>query len=125
VALVPGGLREAGVALGLPRWRVSLQLVLRAAIPGVITGALLAVARAAGEAAPLLFTAFGNHLLNTNPDRATGALPLVIYQNALTPYPELQQQAWGAALLLVAIVLIINVGSRFVLRRQIAMAGRL
>lgn len=123
--LVPNGIREAGLALGLPRWRVALQLVLRAGMPGVVTGCLLAVARASGETAPLLFTAFGNQILNTDPGRATMALPLVVYKYALTPYPELQHEAWGAALVLVVLVLAVNVLSRLVLRRQIALAARL
>ena len=122
--LVPPGLREAGLALGLPRWRVALQLMLRAALPGVVTGALLAVARAAGETAPLLFTAFGNRRLVFNPAEPMPALPLTVFHNALTPYKDLQQQAWGAALLLVVLVLIVNLGSRLALRRQIAFAGR-
>jgi phosphate transport system permease protein len=123
--LVPGGIREAGLALGLPRWRVALQLVLRAGTPGVVTGCLLAVARASGETAPLLFTAFGNQILNLNPNGPVAALPLIVYKYALTPYPALQRQAWGAALVLVVLILIVNVGSRLVLRRQIALAGRL
>ena len=125
VALVPGSLREAGLALGLPRWRVALQLILPAAAPGVITGALLAVARAAGETAPLLFTAFGNRFLNLDPGRAMSALPLIVFHNALTPYPSLVEQAWGAALILIVLTLAINLASRFALRRQIALAGRL
>ncbi|MEP7104346.1 MAG: phosphate ABC transporter permease PstA [Chloroflexota bacterium] len=122
--LVPAGLREAGLALGLPRWRVALQLMLRAALPGVVTGALLAVARAAGETAPLLFTGFGNRLLNLNPSQPMSALPLVVFHDALTPYKELQDQAWGAALILVVMVLIVNLASRYALRRQIAFAGK-
>jgi phosphate transport system permease protein len=125
IALIPGGLREAGLALGLPRWRVSLQLILPAAAPGVVTGALLSVARAAGETAPLLFTGFGNRFFNVDPAGPMSALPLIVFHDALTPYPSLQQQAWGAALLLVALVLIVNIASRLVLRRQIALANRL
>ena len=125
VALIPSGLRESGLALGLPRWRVSLQLILPAAAPGVITGALLSVARASGETAPLLFTAFGNQLLSLDPTHAIQALPLTVYQYALTPYKSLQDQAWGAALVLVVMVLGINLVSRWVLRRQIALAGQL
>lgn len=125
VALIPNGLRESGLALGLSRWRVSLQLILPAAAPGVITGALLAVARASGETAPLLFTAFGNQIFNLDPTRAMQALPLTVYQYALTPYQSLQDQAWGAALVLVALVLVINLASRWVLRRQIALAAQL
>jgi phosphate transport system permease protein len=125
VGLIPGGLRESGLALGLPRWRVSLQLIVPAAAPGVITGALLAVARAAGETAPLLFTGFGNPLWSVDPTHAMSALPLIVFRDALTPYKELQDQAWGAALVLVTMVLAINLASRWVLRRQIRLAGQL
>lgn len=123
VSLIPNGLRESGLALGLPRWRVSLQLILPAAAPGVVTGALLAIARASGETAPLLFTSFGNQRLVVNPNGAIEALPLTVYHYALTPYKSLQDQAWGAALVLVVLVLAINLISRWVLRRQIALAG--
>ncbi len=125
VALIPIGLRESGLALGVPRWRVSLQLILPAAAPGVITGALLAVARASGETAPLLFTAFGNQLFSLDVTHPVQALTLTVYQYALTPYRSLQDQAWGAALVLVVMVLGINLISRWVLRRQIALAGQL
>ena len=125
VALIPNGLRESGLALGLPRWRVSLQLILPAAAPGVITGALLSVARAAGETAPLLFTAFGAHILEWNPNGPMQALPLTVFKYALLPYRSLQDQAWGAALVLIVLVLGINLVSRYVLRRQIALAGQL
>jgi phosphate transport system permease protein len=125
VALIPGGLREAGLALGLPRWRVSLQLVLPAAAPGVITGALLAIARASGETAPLLFTTLGNRFFSLDPTHQMSSLPLIVFHDALTPYDDLNQTAWGAALVLVLLVLLINLGSRFVLRRQVALAGKL
>lgn len=125
VGLIPRGLRESGLALGLPRWRVSLQLIVPAAAPGVITGALLAVARAAGETAPLLFTSFGNPLWSVDPTHTMSALPLIVFRDALTPYKELQDQAWGAALVLVTMVLAINLASRWVLRRQIRLAGQL
>ena len=125
VALIPNGLRESGLALGLPRWRVSLQLILPAAAPGVITGALLAVARAAGETAPLLFTAFGAHILEWDPNGPMQALPVTVFKYALLPYKSLQDQAWGAALVLIVMVLGINLASRYVLRRQIALAGQL
>ena len=125
VVLIPNGLRESGLALGLARWRVSLQLILPAAAPGVITGALLSVARAAGETAPLLFTAFGAHILVWDPNQAMQALPLTVYKYALLPYKSFQAQAWGAALVLIIMVLAINLISRWVLRRQIALAGQL
>jgi phosphate transport system permease protein len=125
VSLIPNGLRESGLALGIPRWRVSLQLILPAAAPGVITGALLSVARAGGETAPLLFTAFGAHILVLNPDQPMQALPMTVFRYALLPYKSLQAQAWGAALVLIVLVLAINLVSRWVLRRQIALAGQL
>ena len=125
VSLIPNGLRESGLALGLSRWRVSLQLIVPAAAPGVITGALLSVARAGGETAPLLFTALGAHILELNPGNAMQALPLTVYRYALLPYKSLQAQAWGAALVLVIMVLVINLASRWVLRRQIALASQL
>lgn len=125
IGLVPGSLREAGLALGLARWRVALQLILPAAVPGVVTGCLLAVARAAGETAPLLFTSLGSSFFNVNPTVQTQALPLVVFHYAQQPYDELVQQAWGAALILILLTLLINVASRLVLRRQIALAGGL
>jgi phosphate transport system permease protein len=125
VRQIPDGLRESGLALGLPRWRVSLQLILPAAAPGVITGGLLSVARASGETAPLLFTSFGNPFLSVDPTQSIEALPHIVYKYALLPYPALQEQAWGAALVLVVMVLIINLASRYVLRRQIRLAGQL
>jgi phosphate transport system permease protein len=123
--LIPNGLRESGLALGLARWRVSLQLILPAAAPGVITGSLLAVARAAGETAPLLFTAFGAHILVLSPNQPMQALPLTVFRYALLPYKSLQAQAWGAALVLIILVLAVNLVSRWVLRRQIALANTL
>jgi len=125
LSLIPGGLREAGLALGLARWRVAVLLILPAAAPGVITGALLAVARAAGETAPLLFTSLGNKFYNLDPNAAMSSLTLIVFNGAQSPYPEINGQAWGAALVLVFIVLVINLLSRFALRRQIALAGRL
>ena len=125
VALIPNGLRESGLALGLPRWRVSLQLILPAAAPGVITGALLSVARATGETAPLLFTAFGAHILEWDPNVPMQTLSLTVFKYALLPYRSLQDQAWGAALVLIVFVLGVNLMSRWVLRRQLALAGQL
>src|SRR2546428_4076319 len=115
--LVPNPLREAGLALGAPRWRVTLEIVVPAALGGIVTGALLAMARATGETAPLLFTAFGNDIVQTNPLQPMGALSLTIFKNALVPYPNLQQQAWAAALLLVALVAATNILARIYVRR--------
>jgi len=115
--LIPNSLREAGLALGAPRWRVTLEIVVPAALGGIVTGALLAVARAAGETAPLLFTAFGNDIVHTNPLQPIGALALTVFRNALVPYPNLQDQAWGAALLLVILVATTNILARVYVRR--------
>src|SRR5207247_780065 len=104
LVLVPQSLREAGLALGAPRWRVTLEIVVPAALGGIVTGGLLAMARAAGETAPLLFTAFGNDIVQTNPFQPMGALALTVFRNALVPYTYLQDQAWAAALLLVILV---------------------
>ena len=115
--LVPNALREAGLALGAPRWRVTLEIVVPAALGGIVTGALLAIARAAGETAPLLFTAFGNDIVQTNPLQPMGALALTVFRNALLPYPNLQEQAWAAALLLVILVAATNILARVYVRR--------
>jgi phosphate transport system permease protein len=115
--LIPNSLREAGLALGAPRWRVTLEIVVPAALGGIVTGALLAMARAAGETAPLLFTAFGNDIVQTNPLQSVGALALTVFRNALLPYPNLQDQAWAAALLLVILVATTNILARVYVRR--------
>ncbi len=115
--LVPHALREAGLALGAPRWRVTLEIVVPAALSGIVTGALLAMARAAGETAPLLFTTLGNDFMELNPGRQMGALSLTVFRNALVPYTNLQNQAWAAALLLVILVSIANVLARLYVRR--------
>jgi phosphate transport system permease protein len=117
LVLVPQALREAGLALGAPRWRVTLEIVVPAALGGIVTGALLAMARAAGETAPLLFTAFGNDIVQTNPLQPMGALALTVFHNALVPYPNLQDQAWAAALLLVIMVAATNILARVYVRR--------
>ena len=115
--LIPQALREAGLALGAPRWRVTLEIVVPAALGGIVTGALLAMARAAGETAPLLFTAFGNDIVQTNPLQPMGALALTVFKNALIPYTNLQDQAWAAALLLVILVALTNILARVYVRR--------
>jgi phosphate transport system permease protein len=115
--LVPQTMREAGLALGAPRWRVTLEIVVPAALGGIVTGALLAMARAAGETAPLLFTAFGNDIVQTNPLQPIGALALTVFRNALSPYQNLQDQAWAAALLLVMLVAATNILARIYVRR--------
>ncbi len=112
--LVPGTLREASLALGVPMWRTVLSVVLRTGLPGILTGAMLAVARAMGETAPLLFTALGSRLVNVgNLAQPMDALPIFIYRNATQASAELNHQAWGAAFMLLIVVLVINVLVRF------------
>ena len=116
--LVPNVVREAGFALGLPRWRVVLQIVIPSAASGIITGAMLAMARVAGEAAPLLFTAFGNQYWNFDPLKPVAALPLVIYTYSISPYDSWHRIASAASLVLVAFVLVTTLVTRFVFRRR-------
>lgn len=112
--LIPTSLREASLALGVPVWRTVLSVVLRTGLGGILTGVMLAVARAAGETAPLLFTALGSRLINVGDfARPMDALPIFIFVNARQPYPVLNQQAWGAALLLLIFVLTVNIAVRF------------
>lgn len=117
LVLVPQSLREAGLAIGAPRWRVTLEIIVPAALGGIVTGALLAMARAAGETAPLLFTALGNDTVQTNPLQPMGALALTVFRNALLPYQNVQDQAWAAALLLVIMVAATNILARIYVRR--------
>jgi phosphate transport system permease protein len=109
---VPRSLNEAALALGARRATISRRVVVPAAMPGIITGVLLAVARGLGETAPLLLTIFGNQYMQWNPTKPIDALPIVIFENSSQPYPDLLQIAWGAALLLMVIVLVLSVGSR-------------
>lgn len=115
--LVPDSLREAGLALGLPKWRVIINIVLRTGASGISTGVMLALARAAGETAPLLFTAFGSRFLSMKLDQPIGSLPVQIYTYAVSPYDAWHQQAWAAALALVLIVLVLNIVARAAIRR--------
>ncbi|MGK0617677.1 phosphate ABC transporter permease PstA [Meiothermus cerbereus] len=114
--LVPWNIREAGLALGLPRWRVILSLVLPAARGGVVTGLLLATARAAGEAAPLIFTAFGNSLLTFDLSKPMDALPLRLYAYAISPYEDWHRQAWAAAVVLLGLVVLTSLLARWATR---------
>lgn len=116
IKLVPSALREAAAALGYTRWRTSLVVVLRTALPGIVTGALVAVARIAGETAPLLFTAFGNQFWSLAVDQPIASLPRQIYDYATTPYEEWNRLAWAAALVLIALVLIISLVARMATR---------
>jgi len=114
--LVPAGYREAALALGIAQWRAIVQIVVRTALKGIITGILLALARVAGETAPLLFTAFGNHFWTHKLTDPISAMPLQIFTYAISPYDDWHRQAWAGALVLVMFVLAINVGVRFLTR---------
>jgi phosphate transport system permease protein len=118
--LVPSGLREAALALGAPRWRVVTRVVLPTALPGLVTGSLLAVARGAGETAPLLFTTAGAFALTANLGHQMNALPIQIYTDILSPRNTIVDRAWGAGLTLVALVLILNLVARAISRRSMA-----
>jgi phosphate transport system permease protein len=118
--LVPHALREAALALGVPKWRAILRVVLRTAAPGIATGVVLAVARVTGETAPLLFTALNNNGFSKGIDQPTASLTVQIFQYAGSPYEDQQAQAWAAALVLVAIVLLLNVSARLLVRHRVA-----
>ena len=118
IKLVPNSLREAALALGYPRWRTSLGIVLRTALPGIVTGVLLAVARIAGETAPLLFTALGSQFMSTNLNGPMAALPLVVYTYATGPYEEWHRLAWATALVLIIVVMILSVAARLATRQR-------
>lgn len=115
--LVPVGLREAAFALGAPQWKVVMFITWRAARAGIVTGILLAIARAAGETAPLLFTSLGNNAWSTDLSRPMASLPVAIYQFAGSPFDDWVALAWGGALLITVGVLVLNVASRLVLSR--------
>jgi phosphate transport system permease protein len=116
--LVPNELREAGLALGLPRWKVILRVVLPTAGAGLLTAVMLAVARGLGETAPLLLTALGSNFINTDPTKATDSVTLRIYQYARTPVEALHSIAWGGAITLLVAVLALSIGARYISHRQ-------
>jgi phosphate transport system permease protein len=117
--LVPSGYREAALALGIPRWRTVCSIILRTALKGIITGLLLALARGAGETAPLLFTAFGNHFWTHRLTEPIAALPLQIFTYAISPYDDWHRQAWAGALVLLLFITLINASVRFITRDRI------
>jgi phosphate transport system permease protein len=117
--VVPQDIREAGLALGIPKWRATVSIVLPTALPGVVTGILLAVMRAAGEAAPLLFTAFGSRLGFIGLDKPVEAMPLLIYNFAESPYQNWNELAWAAALVLILLLLVTSVLSRLTIQRMV------
>jgi phosphate transport system permease protein len=116
--LVPQDLREGALALGMPRWRVVLRIVIPTAGAGILTATMLAVARGLGETAPILLTALGNDFINTNPMQPTDAVPLRVFTYARTPVEALHEIAWGGALVLLIAVLLLSVTARIVSNRQ-------
>jgi len=116
IRLVPGNIREAGLALGVPQWKVVLRIILPTASRGIITGGILAVSRIAGETAPLIFTAFGNRFWDDGMLRPIATLPHTIYTYAISPYEDWHKQAWAAALILMVIVLAGNTCARMLMK---------
>jgi phosphate transport system permease protein len=114
---VPGSLREGAMALGASKWKTIVTVVLPAAKAGILTGMLLALARVAGETAPLLFTAFGNRYWSPGFEQPTASLPVMIYTYAIAPYDDWHRQAWAAGLVLLGLVLVANLGARLLLNR--------
>ena len=118
IRLVPHSLREAALALGYPRWRTSLLVVVRTCLPGIVTGSLLAIARVAGETAPLLFTALGSQYLSTRLNQPIAALPPTVYTYATGPYDEWHRIAWATALVLIMVVLSLSLLARLATRQR-------
>ncbi len=116
--LVPGSYREAGLALGIPQWKTTLQIVLRTAFRGIATGILLSIARVAGETAPLLFTALGNRFWSTAVDQPIASLTVFIYDYAKAPFEDWNNQAWTAALVLIVMISALSFAVRFVTRSR-------
>src|SRR5437868_3917888 len=110
--LVPSALREAAAALGAPKWKIVVMVTYRAALQGIVTGVLLAIARISGETAPLLFTALNNQFWSTDLNRPMANLPVVIFQFAMSPYADWQVLAWGGALLITVSILVLNITAR-------------
>jgi len=118
--LVPAGYREAAYALGIAKWKTIVKIVLRTAMKGIVTGVLLALARVAGETAPLLFTALGNLGWTHHLTEPIAAIPLQIFNYAISPYDDWHRQAWAGAFVLLMLVLAVNVGVRFLTRDRLA-----
>ncbi len=111
-------MREAALALGVPQWKLTLQIVLRAAKAGVVTGVLLALARITGETAPLLFTAFGNQFWSSDLLKPIASVPVVVFQYAMSPFEDWHSLAWAGALVMTLFVLILSLLSRLILLRN-------
>lgn len=117
IRLVPSSFREAGLALGLPRWKTTLRIILPAAFKGIFTGIFLSIARAVGETAPLLFTALGNRFWSTALDQPIASMTVFIYDYARAPFDDWNQQAWAASFILILLVFVLNILFRLVTRK--------
>jgi phosphate transport system permease protein len=115
---VPNSLREGALALGATKWKAVATVVIPAAMRGIITGIMLDLARVAGETAPLLFTALNNQFWSPGWNQPTASLPVMIFVRAISPYEDWHRQAWAGGLVLLSLVLVANIGARFILRRQ-------
>ena len=115
--LVPNEMREAAFALGLPRWKLTMQIIYKSAMTGLVTGALLAIARISGETAPLLFTALNNQFWNADLARPMANVPVILYKYAMSPYDNWIELAWAGALILTLFVLLLNIGVRLLAHR--------
>jgi len=120
IRLVPHSFREAGLGLGIPRWKTTIFIVLPAALKGIFTGILLSIARAAGETAPLLFTALGNRFWSVQLDQPIASMTVFIYDYAKAPFDDWNQQAWAASFVLIVLVLLLNILFRVVTRKRYA-----
>ena len=116
--LVPQQMREAALSLGVPQWKVTTQVLMRSALPGIVTGVLLALARISGETAPLLFTAFNNQFWSTDLNQSMANLPMVIFQYAMSPYDSWNSLAWAGAFLVTGMVLVLSLIARTILLRN-------
>lgn len=123
VKLVPKSLREGSLALGAPEWKTSASVILPAALNGVLTGMMLGIARAAGEAAPMLFTAFGNPFMNLDINQPIATLPHTIFVYAIAPYQDWHDKAWGTALVLIVLVLLLNILARLIVWWRVRRLG--
>jgi phosphate transport system permease protein len=115
---VPTTVREAALALGIERWKTTLYITVRTASAGILTGILLAMARIIGETAPLLFTTLGNQFWQTRLDQPMAAMPLQVFSYAISPYEDWHDKAWAGALVLITMVLLINIGARYLTREK-------
>jgi phosphate transport system permease protein len=120
IKLVPNVFREGALALGIPRWKATLRIILPTALKGITTGVLLAIARAAGETAPLIFTALGNRFWSTDIAHPMASLTVFIFDYAKAPFDDWNRQAWGAAFVLIVLIFIVNISFRFITRDRYA-----